>query len=139
MEDDVARFVIGGKEYEVPEVDSFTMGEAIIVWDYCQLSLDEVGDNGRHPGLIAAFMHIAYQRGNPESEKVKVRELIEESSLVAAMEKLGGDDANPPIRTTEEPPSSLPSSSSSDKSSGPDSVNGSVERDDVPRSIGATR
>lgn len=140
MDDQTARFLIDDREYEVPDLDSFTMGEAVVLYDYSGLSVDEVIDHPKHPGVISAFMHIAYQRGNPAASKASVRELVESCSLVEALSKLAGDEPNPPEqRKIEEQPSLPPSSSSSDKSSGPGSDNNSDVPDVALKSIGASR
>ena len=140
MEDDVARFVIDGRDYEVPNVDTLTMGEAIVVYDYSGLGLHELGDNANNPGLIASFMHIAYQRANPDQTKTDIRKLIEATSLVEAFEKLAGDDDDSPtVRKTGPSESSPPSSSSSDASSGTGSPNGSDEQADAQPNTGATK
>jgi hypothetical protein len=139
MEDPAVYFVIDGRDYEVPDLDTVTMGEAIIVYEYSGLALDELAGNSKHPGVIAALMHIAYQRGNPGEPKVGVRQLIEQTSLVSALEKMGGEDGPPEVGKTEQMPSSLPSSSSSDASSGPGSENASGDPADVLKVIGATR
>ena len=138
MEDDVARFVIDGREYPVPDLDSITMGEAIIVYDYSGMGLDQLQDNANHPGLVAAFMHIAYQRQNPDQTKTDIRKLIEATSLVEAFEKLAGDDS-PTVRKTGPSESLPPSSSSSDASSGTGSPNGSDEQADGQQNTGATK
>ena len=137
MEDDIARFVIDGREYPVPEVDSFTLDEACVVWDYSKLGLDQLSDNTNNPWVYRAYVHIAYARGNPDVDEATISELVKGSSLVSVMEKLGGE-TNPTTQTPDTT-SSPPSSSSSDASSGEGSTNGSDEPADVPSSTGASR
>ena len=137
MEDDIARFVIDGREYPVPEVDSFTLGEAVVVFDYSGLGLDQLGDNASNPKVYSAFVHIAYARGNPDVDEATVHDLVMGANLVRVMEKLGGE-TNPTTQTPDTT-SSPPSSSSSDASSGEGSTNGSDEPADAPSSTGASR
>ena len=123
-----AHFVIDGRDYEIPSLETFTMGEAVTLYEYSGLTLDQIDeDTPAHPGLIAAFMHIAYERGNPGVKKQKVRDLIEQSNLLDAMQNFftapaGEDDADPPAVAE-----TVNGSGSSGTPSGTASTNGSAE------------
>jgi hypothetical protein len=139
-------FMIDGTLYEVPGLDTLTMDEAQVLYDYSGLTLedfipedparpDEQSDDLRaklkNPGFLRALMHIAYQRGNPSLSGVKVKTLIGSASMIGAVEHLqesGEDDALPPASTTEPDGSSPRSSVVSSVSSGGGSSDGS----DVP-------
>ena len=54
------------KPYELVTLDDLTLDEAIVVWEYAKLSLDQIPDlEGFHPGVVAALIHIAVARGEP--------------------------------------------------------------------------
>lgn len=96
------RFVIDGQEYPVPNLSNLTMGEALIVEDYSGLGLDELVDGGLKPSVIAALMHVAYTRENPDVPKRQVRELVEASNLMDAVARLEAEEEeqqNPPDST----------------------------------------
>lgn len=117
-------FLIDGKHYPVPSIDTFTLDEAQWLYEYSGLTLedffteDDASRNGRNPGLIRALMHVAYQRGNPRLKPATVKDVVGSfnaaeaiaavyASLLADME--AADDV--PLESTSEP--SRPSSSSS--------------------------
>lgn len=132
----MAHFVIDGNQYEVPEVDSLTMGEAVTVYDYTGLGLDEINEGVRHPGVMAAFLHIAYKRGNPGTDDKTVKELVSNTRLVDALEKIEvEDDAGPPDLTTKP---SRKSSGGKPKSSGGGSSTSSDEPDATPEPTGTS-
>lgn len=133
-----ARFVIDGREYPVPGIDTFTMGEAIVLHEYSGLTLDMIDeDTPIHPGIVAAFMHIAYERGNPGAKKQKTRQLVESANLVDALDRFfqQEDDAGPPdLLTSSSPTSSETTVTGSGETSGTGSVSG--PEDNVPSSTG---
>ena len=69
-------FVIDGVVYEVPGLDTLTMDEAQVLYDYSGLGLEDFAQSAdeteeetkarerlfRNPGLMRALMHIAYKR-----------------------------------------------------------------------------
>ncbi len=131
----MAYFVIEGKDYEVPETDSLTMGDATVIYDYTGLGLDQIDEGVRHPGLLAAFMHIAYKRGNPDAAEADVKAMVANTRIVSALEKVDGDDAGPPDLTTKP---SRRSSGGKPKSSGDDSQTSSDEPDAAPSPTGTS-
>lgn len=151
-------FLIDEKLYDVPGLETFTMDEAQLLYDYSGLGLedfmapdeDETDDERRrrekalrNPGLLRALMHVAFQRGNPTMKPVRVRELIGKVNLVAAMEALGAgeedDDASPPASTSEPEQSSPSEWPASSESSGGGSTNGSDPPDAQPTPTGTSR
>jgi hypothetical protein len=158
-EQEEARFKIDGHEYDIPAIDSFTMDEAQVLWDYAGLSLGDfavddedpdseqlrqaVQDKIRNPGFMRTLMHVAYQRGNPKIPAGRVKALIGQSNLVEAMaamaELAGEDDAGPPeqSRSSEPETSSGASSSSSNNDSGSASpaVSDEPEQSQTPTGI----
>lgn len=86
-------FVIDGSEYEIPEFDSFTMGEAFILYEHTKLSLDDfVADeddpkqkealrkNILHPGTVFTRLVVSYLRGNPGVSQGAAEKIIRESN-----------------------------------------------------------
>lgn len=125
-------FVIDGREYPVPAIETLNMEEAMVVHEYSGLTIDEIDEaTGLHPGLVAGFMHVAHQRGNPDLKKTAVEKIIKGSNMVDAVRQFAADDdeeEDSPEATQNEPetpssPESSPSSeTSSTHSSEPDSV-----------------
>lgn len=153
-------FLIDGRHYPVPSIDTFTLDEAQVLYEYSGLAIedflteDDSQRNGKNPGLVRALMHVAYQRGNPRLAYGKVRELVGSfnaaeaiasvyASLLADME--AADDV--PLESTSEP--NRPSSSSSlenerstsntGEKRGSGSPTGSDEPDETPAPTGVLR
>jgi hypothetical protein len=132
-------FQIEGKVYEVPTLDSLSMGERRVMFELAGVTQEDfvreedeseeehdqrVTKLMRHPGFMESLMHIAYQRGNPQLKRDKVRLVIENTRYVDAIEAMSAeaeDDAGPPELTTVPAPSSPNASDDSSASSGHDS------------------
>jgi hypothetical protein len=151
-------FMIDGRLYPVPDLGTFTMDEAQILYELAGLSLEDFAASEdeddeasaerrrrlRNPGFMRALMHIAYQRGNPDMKPARVAALIGNANVVQAFEHLvpdedEGDDASPPDVTSEPAPSSRTSSDDSSASSGGASSNGLGTPDESPVPTGITR
>lgn len=123
----MARFIIEGREYEVPSLTTLTMGEAIVFYEYTDVTLDEIDEmQDGHPGLPAALAHIALARENPAAKKSVIRKRVESIGMVEFYDSFEDDaeaegDALPPAGPQSGPPASPPSESESDASSGSDS------------------
>lgn len=144
-EDKGLAFVIDGREYPSPDLDSLNMGERRVMYDLCGIvqedfapldgeTADEhdtrVSKLTRHPGFMESLMHIAYQRGNPDAGRAKVQKVIESTNYLEAIEKWADEvddqEAPSPLALTTEPaPASSTGSVESSESSGDDSPNGS--------------
>ncbi len=145
-------FKIDGSLLEAPSIDTFTMDEAQVLYDYSGLTLEDfarppdtseeefeelIRPKIKNPGFVRALMHIAYQRANPKQNPSRVKALIGQANMIGALEHLGatdddqeGDDGHPPASTTELEPSSLRSSVVSNGTSGDDSQRSSDEQAD---------
>lgn len=151
-------FMIDGTLYEVPSLDSFTMDDAQILYDYSGLTLEdfvpaegqdpdeenaELSGKLRNPGFVRALMHVAYQRANPKVSPQRVKAMIGSASLIGALEHLADDepegDAVPPAVTTEHDGSSPRSSVGSNGSSGAASTPSSDAPDVLPVPTGTIR
>lgn len=152
-------FLIDGEIVPLVAIDSFTMGDRNVFWDYTgQVQEDYIQQDGesdqdhearteklsRHPGYWQTMMHIAYQRKHPELSRQKVAALIENTNYVEALSGLGSDeadDASPPASESTSKPNDRSSTGSVDSndSSGDSSTSGSVQPADAPTLIGTTR
>jgi hypothetical protein len=156
----VRAFTIDGAEYPIPQVATFDMDEAEILWDYTQFTLPDfgAGENGqydearvveilgmmRNPRFLRTLLHVAYRRGNPDASKATIEKAVGRVSNVEALsawvELLEGDAGPPAQESTSEPTRSSPSSTvDSNGRSGHDSPTTTDEPDSHPESIGATR
>jgi hypothetical protein len=151
-------FLIDGKVYEVPELDSLDMAERRVMFDLCGVTqedfvreVDEDEDEydarvsrmTRHPGFMESLMHIAYQRGNPAVRRDKVQLVIDRTNYMDAIEALpdekAEDDESPLALTTEpDKPSQSDSVISSDSigDGSPSDSDGPVR---IPERIGTGR
>ena len=152
-------FLIEGKLYPVPTMDSLTMAERRVMYDLSGITQEDfvreedesdedldarVNRLTRHPGFMEALMHVAYQRGNPNLRRDKVQFVIDQTNYNEAVAALAAtapeeDTDQPPLALTSEPDESSPRSSlesvsltkPSSESGGSVSTNGS----DLPAGI----
>ncbi len=127
------RFVINGTDYPIPQIDSFTIDECGIFHDWTNVHVEEIEDTPVNSMMIAAFMQIAYMRGNPGMVPAVAKRMVGQSNLVEAMGAFAEtqeDDASPPelTKSEHEQSGSPPSSASSPSTSG----DGSTTRSDTP-------
>jgi hypothetical protein len=160
VEPEESGFVIDGKVYEIPGLDTFTMDEAQILYDYAGLTLEdfapadpegsedekeehdtEFARKLKNPGFLRTLMHVAYQRGNPKAPRARVKDLIGNANLVEALERIGEADESPPETSSQSEPSSQPPSSEPSRSadSGIPSQSDSDEPDESLEATGTTR
>jgi hypothetical protein len=114
----MALITVNGRQYELVPLDDLTLDEAMVVWDYTRMSLDQIPDiDGFHPGLIKALLHIAVARGEPGESartigesvgKIKVAEL--NSVFMAISEETPDPPSAPPAAS---PPGGSGAASSS--------------------------
>lgn len=137
-EEQAAVFMIDGKPYEVPTIDTLTMGDAVTVYEYTGLGLDEIGES-RHPGVLLAFAHIAYKRAHPDMNDRELKEMIEGTPLLEAFSRVPEeDDARPPDSATSTSPPTSGNSSEAPNGSGSSSPKSSGEPDETPSPTGTT-
>jgi hypothetical protein len=142
-------FRIDGKLYEVPTLDTYSMDEAQVLYDYAGLGLEDfvepddeapeevraeflrtLSQKLKNPQFLRSIIHVAYQRGNPEMTRGQVEAVVGAINHMAAF----GDfllasvgEERPPESATELLPPSDTSSVASSASSGKRSSNGSDE------------
>ena len=95
---------VNGRHYPLVSIDELTLDEAMVVYDYTKMSLDQIPDlEGFHPGLIAALIHVAVARGEPRETGRQIRQTVGQIP-VASLEEVFMDiseevevgDADPP-------------------------------------------
>lgn len=136
-------FRIDGSDYEIPEFDTFTMGEAVILYDLSHLSLEDFAlneddpkqaealrKNILNPGTVKARMVVAYLRGNPGISRDSAEAVVDSSNWLEAYlqytERLKGDAA-PLVNATDD---SGESTESSSDPSGGTSIEGLAAQED---------
>lgn len=158
-------FLIDGKVYEVPTLDSLTLDEAELMYQRCGIVQEDfvpladeteterderISTLTRHPGFMASLVQIAYQRGNPGAKMTQVKLVLEKTNRMEAFSTLAAAEEEPdaaPLALTSEPGGqslsvSLGSSSSpkdSSGTSGSDSTNGSARQDADLATTGTSR
>lgn len=146
-------FLIAGKVYEVPSLDSLTLDESQLMYDQCELVQEDfVRDTGetdeehearvakmvRRPGFMGSLAQIAYQRGNPTEKPGQVKLVLGKTNRLELFSTLSSAVEEPdevPLALTSEPnessrsgsPATGSSEGSSSGTSGTDSANGSDE------------
>jgi len=112
------QITVNGRQYELVTLDDLTLDEAIVVWDYTKLSLDQIPDlEGFHPGLTAALIHIAVARAEPGETTKTIRQQVGRIK-VSELEKVFADIS---VEVDELPPPNAPDVSLPSGGSGEDS------------------
>lgn len=106
------RITVNGRSYALVRLDELTLDEAIIVWEYSRLSLDQIADlDGFHPGITAALIHIAVARGEPDEPFKTIRKTVgalpmaELESVFEGISEEVDDTVPPPIAPNADEPS----------------------------------
>ncbi len=120
---DTPRFKIDGTEYPIPQIDSFTIDECGIFHEWTHVHVEEIEDTPVNSMMIAAFMQIAYMRGNPGMAAAVARKMVGQSNLVEAMGAFSLEQEEDAVplelpRSEPEQSGSPPSSGSSQSTSG---------------------
>lgn len=154
-----ARFLIEGREYEIPHVVDFNLDEAQVLYDHTGFVVEDfVTDDdeeltrmSRHPGFMRTMLHVAYQRGNPTLSRVKVEKLIGAQNAFTSAHIVGTveqeDDADDPPVSTSKPVEpnenglleNESGTGSSTPTPGSDSSTGSTEPGTAPNGTTASR
>jgi hypothetical protein len=107
-----------GKPYELVTLDDVTIDEAIVVWEYAHVSLDQIPDlEGMHPGVVKALIHIAVARGEPGETQKTIRDAVGKLKMTDLQDVF--QDISEEV--DELPPPSAPDASSPSTGSGEDS------------------
>ncbi len=106
-------FKINGVDYTIESiagfVNSFTIDECGVYHQWTGTFIENIEEADVNTFMIAAFMQIAYQRGNPGINPQAARKAVGESNLAdafAAFVESAEDDAGPPAPPPSEPATS---------------------------------
>jgi hypothetical protein len=114
----MAQITVNSRVYDLVTIDQLTLDEAIVIWDYAHLSIDQIPDmDGFHPGVVAALIHISVARAEPGETARTIRRTVGQIK-VADLEQVFMDISED---TDQVPPPDAPSSSSPSDGSGADS------------------
>jgi len=73
----MAEINVNGRTYPLVTIDELTLAEAMVVWDYTKMGLDEIADiEGFYPGVIAALIHVSVARGEPGENDRQIRAVV---------------------------------------------------------------
>jgi hypothetical protein len=123
-----------GHDYDLVTMDELTLDEAIVVYEYTKLSLDQILNiEGGHPGVVAAMIHVAVARARPDENAASLRKTIGQipvSDLDAIFADISEEDEQLP------PPSGTGAATSaadpSDASGGGSSPSTATDPADIP-------
>lgn len=103
-------FTINGADYPITDVagfiNSLTIDECGIFYDWTGVLIEDIDDAPVTSRMIAAFMQIAYMRGNPGTSPQVAREAVGRSNFSEAFKAFSAtqeDDARPPEPRSSEP------------------------------------
>ena len=106
----VTTFEFQGKDYPIPSIDTFNLDEAMVLYHYSKLTLDQVPEQeGVHPGVIATMVHVGFTRANPAARFRDVEKAVRAVNLTELIAKIEigteeDDAADPPeIPLSEQP------------------------------------
>lgn len=137
----MAAFEIDGRDYPVPSVFTMTMGEAQVLYDYSGYTLEDfvppLPDEPdtriaklKDPAFKRAMVHIAFQRGNPDTSPDEVRQLVDGVQMMDMTVAMFGDENEDPTPGSQKQPE--PKSSPYDLSSTEGSGSRSDSTSDEP-------
>lgn len=92
---------MNGTSYPVATLDTFTIDEGMVLWDYGKLTIDQLPKlEGFHPGVAGALIHVSIARAEPNVKASDIRELVGNLKIVD-LEQVFADitkegDAGPP-------------------------------------------
>lgn len=101
---------IAGRECKLPTIDSLTMDEAEILWEYGQVTIgDLVLNEGAailRPAVLRAFLHIALVRADSSVKQEEITAAVGTVMLSDILQSLGEDDDadGPPTVAADSPP-----------------------------------
>jgi hypothetical protein len=111
----MAVITVNAKPYELVSLDDLTLDEAIVMWEYTKLSLDQIPDlEGFHPGVVAGLIHVAVARAEPGESTKTIRQVVGQIK-VSELQDVFADIS---VEVEELPPPSAPGQSSPSSSSG---------------------
>jgi len=112
------RITVQGTPYVLPQLASFDIDEAIILYNYSSFTFDQVWElEGLHPGVIKALLHIAILRSDPSLREREISEMVGSVNMMDVMDQLSAiAEAAPDPTKGGAPPAEDDSKPSSDES-----------------------
>jgi hypothetical protein len=115
----MAQITVNAKTYELVPLNDLTLDEAMVMWEYTKISLDQIPDlEGFNPGVTAALIHIAVARAETGETTKTIRQVVGQikmSELEQVFAQISEDVEELPPPNAPEP--SSPSSGSGETSS----------------------
>jgi hypothetical protein len=112
----MADFKVNGKEIDLPDMGTFSIDEAIVLYEYSGMTLDQAEEiEGLHPGIIGGLVHIAIARAEPERKAKEIEKAVRALNLLDLLTSIPDEEEG---EKEDLAPGSETSSSSSDVSSG---------------------
>jgi len=111
------RITVQGTPYVLPQLASFDIDEAIILYNYSSFTFDQVWElEGLHPGVIKALLHIAILRSDPSLREREISEMVGSVNMMDVMDQLSAiAEAAPDPTKGGAPPTEDESKTSSDE------------------------
>jgi hypothetical protein len=73
----MAEINVNGRTYQLVTLDELTLAEAMVVWDYTRMGLDEISDvEGFNPGVIASLIHVSVARAEQGESARQIRQTV---------------------------------------------------------------
>jgi hypothetical protein len=111
-------FRVNGKDLDLPDYGTFSIDEAIVLYEYSGMTLDQAEEiEGLHPGIIGGLVHIAIARMEPERKAKEIEKAVRAMNLLDLLTSIP-DKEDEDGEKEDLAPGSETSSSSSDVSSG---------------------
>jgi len=68
---------IDGHRIDLAPLDSYTMDDAMVLWAYTEMTLDQVAEtDGFVPGVVAALIHVSIGRAYPKMQEKQIRKQV---------------------------------------------------------------
>lgn len=137
-----ATITVDGTPYVLPPVDSLSIDEARVLYDYSGLTYDQVLElEGLHPGAIGGLLHVAIQRSDAALRRREIQMMVGSVNMMAVLEELAEIEVPDPTPggAPSPEPDSEPRTSGSADSSGDDGATASEipQEPSLPDSTGS--
>lgn len=88
----MALFRANGEDLDLPDVTTLTLDEAIVLFNYSGLTLDQLEDlEGMHPGVLGGLVHVAVARANPDMRAKDVEKAVRKLNLAELIASFADD------------------------------------------------
>lgn len=84
---------IQGADHEIPDVDSFTLDESGLIYDYTGITLDRYFDaDPMNPRLHQAWLHILIRRTQPDLAEAEIKQAVRDTPHLSIFAPPDRDD-----------------------------------------------